>query len=198
MTVNGFNSVSNTATTYYNNAAQNVPPPVANAASAIQSLPTDTLALGGKSILTGISISAQIAKNRRSEVPGEKDVSHVGASTFKTGRNAAIISGLVSTAQNLYGFMQGTIPGSRAGGNVTSDVVGGLGSGILAAGTGSIAANLIGSSMGAGITGLIVGTVAFAGADILYRKSGAYQFISDKATTFIDNIINRLKPSGGW
>lgn len=202
MAINGFNSVSTAATNAYTTASQNLTQQASTAATTaaqtVQNLPEDTLALGGKSLFTGVSISAQIAKNRRSEAPGDKEISHVGASPLKTGRNVAIISGLISTAQNTLDFVNGTITGSRATGNITSDVVGGFGGGLVAAGTGSLAANLIGSSMGAGITGLIVGTAAFAGADILYRKSGAYQKVSDAVTTFIDNIFNRLKQSGGW
>ncbi len=199
MTVNGFNSVSNSITSLPNTTPTNTQtPPVTTVASPIGNITLDTVAISSKSLFAGSTISSQIASVRRSEVPGEVKGSHSGAGLAKTGRNTAIVSGLVSLAKNTYDFVQGNVSGARAGGNISSDVVGGLGGGILAAGAGSLATMAIGSGFGAGVVGLIVGGVAFAGADILYRKSGAYQTISDKATAFIESIINRIKPSGGW
>lgn len=200
MTVNGFNSVSNSVPNLQTPAPNNpqTPPVVQTLPTAIGNIPLDTVAIASKSLFAGGTISSQIVKIRNSEVPGEVKGSHSGAGLAKTGRNTAIVSGLVSLAKNTYDFVQGTVTGPRAGGNITSDVVGGLGSGILAAGAGSLATIAIGSSFGAGVIGLIVGGAAFAGADMLYRKSGAYQTISDKATAFIESVMNRIKPSGGW
>lgn len=192
MAINGFNSVSSTVTNY-GSTVQNAAQPVV---TAVKSLPTETLALAGKSVFTGSSIAAQIASNRRSELPNAEG--HIGAGMMKTGRNAAIVGGLISLSQNTYDFIQGKVSGSKAGGNITSDVVGGLGSGIVAAGSASVVSGFISSGFGAGVAGLVVGTVAFVGADMLYRKSGAYQAVSNSVTSFIDSIINRIKPTGGW
>lgn len=199
MTINGFNSVSgqvpnvqNTAPTSSSNPLQGVDP-----LATIQSIPTDKLELGSKSLFAGGTISSQIVKVRNSEVPGEVKGMHGGPGLMKTGRNTAIVSGLVSLAKNTYDFVQGNVTPARAGGNIASDMVGGLGSGILAGGAGYVATMAIGSSLGAGVLGLVVGGAAFAGADILYRNSGAYQTVSDKVTSFIESIINRIKPGGG-
>jgi hypothetical protein len=56
----------------------------------------------------------------------------------------------------------------------------------------------VGSSLGGGVIGFLVGATAFAGADYLYRKSGIYQRISDNVTEFLDNLFNKIKPPGGW
>lgn len=202
MTVNGFNSVSGSvpnvqSTSTVNNTTSPAPQSTATPTS-IGGLSIDTVEIGSKSLFAGGTVSNQLVKIRNSEVPGQNKGAHGGAGLAKTGRNTAIVSGLVSLAKNTYDFVQGNVTGPRAGGNITSDVVGGLGGGVLAAGAGSLATMAIGSGFGAGVVGLIVGGVAFAGADILYRKSGAYQTISDKATAFIESIINRIKPSGGW
>lgn len=199
MTINGFNSVSgqvpgvqNTAPTNTTNPLQGVDP-----LSTVKSIPVDTLAIGSKSIFAGGTISNQIVKVRNSEVPGEVKGMHGGPGLMKTGRNTAIVSGIVSLAKNTYDFIQGNVTPARAGGNIASDMVGGLGSGILAGGAGYLTTMAIGSTFGAGVVGLIVGGAAFAGADILYRNSGAYQGVSDKVTAFIESIMNRIKPGGG-
>jgi hypothetical protein len=200
MTVNGFSSVSGTVAGYYNNAIQNGTP-TTTASPTLQGIPTDILALGSKSLFSGIGIGRQIyTSNKAIQAPDGTvtKVVHGNAGLFKTGKNAAIFSGLVSLAKNTYDAVSGTITGSRAGGNISSDIVGGIGSGVLAAGAGSLAASAISSGMGAGLVGMIVGTAAFIGGDILYRKSGAYQFISDNVTAFIDKLLNRVHDPGGW
>lgn len=197
MTINGFNSVSGAVTNLQNTTAPTTPT-TQGTPPTIQGIASDTIEIGSKSLFAGANISSQIVKIRNSEVPGEVKGMHSGPGLIKTGRNTAIVSGLVSLARNTYDFVQGNVSGARAGGNITSDVVGGLGSGILAGGAGYLATMAIGSSLGAGVLGLVVGGAAFAGADILYRNSGAYQTVSDKVTAFIESVMNRIKPGGGW
>jgi hypothetical protein len=201
MTVNGFSSVSGTVANYYNSAVQNGSGVTTNGAAVLQGLPVDILELGSKSLFTGVGIGRQIyTSNKAIQAPNGTvtKVTHGNAGLFKTGKNSAIFSGLVSLAKNSYDLINGTITGSRAGGNISSDIVGGIGSGLLAAGVGSLAASSIASSMGAGVVGMIVGTAAFIGGDILYRKSGAYQLISDGVTKFIDRMLGRVSDPGGW
>lgn len=201
MTVNGFSSVSGTVASNYTTAVQNGSAVSTGASTALQGMPLDILELGSKSIFSGISIARQIStSNKAIQAPDGTvtRVTHGNASLFKTAKNSAIFSGIVSLAQNSYDLINGTIKGSRAGGNVSSDIVGGIGCGMLAAGVGSLASTAISSGMGAGILGMVVGTAAFIGGDILYRKLGTYQFISDKVTEFIDKLLARVNNPGGW
>lgn len=197
MTINGFNSVSGSMTPDYQNTSMPTNPTTQGTSPTIQGIPADTIQIASKSLFAGGTISNQIVKIRNSEVPGEVKGMHSGPSLMKTGKNVAIVSGIVSLARNTYDYIQGNLSGSRLGGNVTSDMVGGLGGGMLAAGAGYLTTMAVGSTFGAGVLGLVVGTAAFAGADLLYRNSGAHQTVSDKVTAFIDSILNRIKPGGG-
>lgn len=197
------NSVSNSVNNYYNQVGSQAGSVAGSVASSqvgttVSSMPADQLQIAATSLATGISISSQIVTARRNEIPDETTRFHGGSNVLKTGRNAAIVGGLISTSQNLYEFVQGKITGAKATGNITADVAGALGSGIVAAGAGTLATTMIGSTMGAGILGLIVGTVAFAGTDFMYRNSGIYTSVSDKVSTFITNVMNRIKPPSGW
>lgn len=204
------NSVSNSVNNYYNQVgtqATNVARSVSNGASAvansqvgttIASMPSDQLQIGATSLATGISVSAQIVSSRRGEIPDDGTRFHASGSVLKTGRNAAIVGGLISTSQNLYEFVQGKVSGAVATGNITADVAGAFGSGIVAAGAGTLATTMIRSTMGAGVLGLVVGAAAFAGTDFLYRNSGIYTSVSSTVSTFITNVMNRIKPGGGW
>jgi hypothetical protein len=196
MTINGFNSVSGSIPDYQNTSVPTTPTQGTTTPS-IKGIPLDTVQIASKSLFAGGTISNQVVKIRNSEVPGEVKGMHGGPSLMKTGKNVAIVSGIVSLARNTYDYIQGNVSGARAGGNISSDIVGGLGSGILAGGAGYLATMAIGSTFGAGVLGLVVGGAAFAGADILYRNSGAHQTVSDKVTAFIESILNRIKPGGG-
>lgn len=200
MTINGFSSVSGAIGNYYNAAVQSTNP-TDTEATTIAGMPSDILELGSKSLFSGIGISRQIATSTKAVQNADGSVAkvvHGNASLFKTGRNSALFSGLVSSVRNIYDFAQGKVSGSRAGGNVSADVVGGLGCGLLAAGSGSLAASMVSSGFGGGVIGLIAGSAAFIGADILYKNTGAYKFVSDKVTEIIDNILNRIHAPGGW
>jgi hypothetical protein len=197
MTVSGFNTVSSNIT------LSNTPTNTTNNFESLQigGIGADTLKLGIESLGTGISISKQIMTSNKAIRNPDGTVAktvHGNASILRTGRNAAIFGGLVSLTKNTYDYLQGNFSGTRLGGNVASDVIGALGSGMIAAGTGSLAAMSVGSSLGGGVIGFLVGATAFAGADYLYRKSGIYQRISDNVTEFLDNLFNKIKPPGGW
>lgn len=192
-----FNSVSGTVSNYYNSATQNAPSTQA-VSQTLQSMPSDTIALASKSLLTGINTSNQILKARRSEVPTETTKYHAGADILKSGRNGAIFSGLVSTTKNTIDFLQGNISGTQAGGNITADVVGGIGGGLAAAGTASLATTMLGSSLSAGIVGFSVAAAAFVGVDMLYRNTGIYDAVAGKAKEFLDAIFTKVNPPGGW
>ncbi|MFN8674669.1 MAG: hypothetical protein U0457_21625 [Candidatus Sericytochromatia bacterium] len=193
------NSVSNTASGFYtqvSNGVQNVNP--TQVANTVKAMPSDTLQIGATSLVSGISVSRQIVNARASELPDQEIRFHSGASLINTTRNAAIVGGIISTAQNLNEFVKGTITGPQATGNITADVVGAVGGGVAAAGAGTLATTLMGSSMGAGITGLLVGTAAFVGSEYLYRNSGIYSSISTGVSDFITKVLQRIKPGGGW
>lgn len=197
MTVSGFNTVSTNID--LNNAS--VPAGSSFESLQVGGISADTLKLGIQSLSTGISISRQIATSNKAIRNPDGTVAktiHGNASILKTGRNAAILGGLISLTKNTYDYLQGNFSGTRLGGNVTSDIIGAVGAGMVAAGTGSLAAMSVGSSLGGGVLGFLVGATAFAGVDYLYRKSGVYQKISDNVTEFLDNIFNKVTPPGGW
>jgi hypothetical protein len=200
MTINSLGTISNTVSTLYNSATvQNTTTaPLPSQSATIQGMPSDALALGGKSLIVGLNVSSQILSARRSEIPSEHVKFHSGSSMMTTARNSAIASGAVSIAKNTYDYIGGGVTGTRAGGNITADVIGGIGSGIAASTISNLATKAIGSSMGAGIVGLTIGAVTFAGIDILYRNSGAFQTVSDKATSIIEALMNKVNPPGGW
>ena len=184
---------------YYNQVSQGVQNlATSQAVTTVSSLPSDTLQIGAVSLSTVINISKQIVTARKGEMPNEEIKFHSGAGVFKTGRNAAIVGGLISTGQNLYQFVNGKVTGAQATGNVTADVVGALGSGIAAAGVGTLATSMIASTAGAGILGLVVGAATFAGTEFLYRNSGVYTSVSTGVSNFVQNVLNRIKPGGGW
>lgn len=200
MTINSFGSISNTVSTLYNSATtQNATTaPLPSQSATIQGIPSDALAIGGKSLLVGMNITGQILSARRSEIPSEHVKFHSGSSMITTARNSAIASGAVSIAKNTYDYIEGGISGTRLGGNVTADIIGGIGGGIASSTVSNLATRAIGSSIGAGIVGLTIGAVTFAGIDILYRNSGAFQTVSDKATSIIEALMNKVNPPGGW
>lgn len=200
MTINSLGTISNTVSTLYNSATvQNTTTaPLPSQSATIQGMPSDALALGGKSLIVGLNVSSQILSARRSEIPSEHVKFHSGSSMMTTARNSAIASGAISLAKNTYDYIEGGVTGTRAGGNITADVIGGIGSGIAASTVSNLATRAIGSSMGAGIVGLTIGAVTFAGIDILYRNSGAFQTVSDKATSIIEALMNKVNPPGGW
>lgn len=201
MTVNSTNysAVSN-LNGYYNNAVQGIGQTYNTSNATVQGIPVDVLEIGSKSLFAGASLGRQISRTKGEGVPNDfsAKMGNAGSQMLRTGRNAALVSGLVSAVSNTAEYIQGNISGSRVGGNITADVIGGLGSGIVAAGTGSLLTSAIGSGMGAGIVGFLVGTAAFIGSDILYRNSGVYQTISDKVSEYIDRLLNRNGNPGGW
>jgi len=192
MSINGIGS---SFTNYYTNSVSSGNP-VASASVSVQGIPADVLEISSKSLFSGISTGRRIAEIKSNDLPN--NFSNVSTSLFRTGKNTALFSGVVSLAKNSFDFMNGSITGSRLGGNVTADIAGGLGGGIMAAGAGSLVTGMINSGMTGGIVGFLTGAVVFAGTEMLYRNSGLYQNISDKVTTFIDNLLNRQPPPGGW
>ena len=201
MSINGFSAVSGSMGGFMptSGTTQSVTP--TGESLTIQGLPVDTIILGSKSLLTGMSISRQIMTSQKAiQAPnGEVTaVKHGNASILKTGKNELLLTGLVSTVRNLYDFMTGTITGTRVAGNVSADITGAVGGGILAAGAGSLVSSFIGSTMGAGIAGFLVGSATFLGTQLWYKNSGVSQSISDKVTKFIDDMLSRNPNPGGW
>ncbi len=194
------NTSFSTVGSLYNNATQSSGTFTASSSVTVQGISGDVLQLGATSLFAGGNLARRIAATRDPDLPTDVStrISNIGGNMFKVGRNSALVGGIFSAAKNTMDYVSGTITGSRIGGNVSADMIGALGGGILAAGTGTLAASAISSATGAGLVGLIVGTAAFIGTDILYKNSGVYQTISDKVTQYIDDIINRIKPPGGW
>ena len=128
----------------------------------------------------------------KAEIGSVSQLAPKTSSLLKAGRNTALVSGLISAGVNGYALATGSIEGTKAAGNVVSDVVGGLGGGFVAAGIGSAATKLLGasaSSFGVGTLGLLVGTAAFLGTDLLYNYSGAKDAISEGTKSFLDKLF---------
>jgi len=194
-TVTNSTSLSNTSNTSVQ-SSQDVSVPT------VQGIPLDTVTLASKALFAGIGTSnVALNVNLRNNLPNPFDAIRIDrnvSSVISNTRNITLAGGLVSLAANAYNCVQGNISSSRVAGNVSADMIGALGGGIVSSSVGGIIGSTIRSASCTSLGGLIFGTLAFAGTEILYKKSGLYQNITDKVTGFIDNLLNRQSAPGGW
>lgn len=164
-------------------------------------LTLDIAEIGSKSLISGYIATKYNLK--KMSIEGEfgklKELGKISSSLVKSGGISAIVSGVVSGVRNIYDYTKGDITGTKAGGNIVADVVGGFGGGIVACGSASLATKVLGitsTGLGAGIVGVIAGTVGFAAVDYLYRCSGVRNFVSEAATGVFEKIKDLFKHAG--
>jgi len=161
------------------------------------------LATGASALTTGYIASRHCLYNLtldKAEIGAVSRLTPQTSSLLKSGRNSAIWSGLISSAINGYEAATGNIEGTQAAGNVVSDVVGGLGGGIVAAGLASTATKALGataSRFAVGSLGMVVGSLAFVGVDVIYRLTGAKDFIATGTKNFLDKLFKGAVPPQG-
>jgi len=167
-----------------------------------QGIPIDTVAFASKALFAGIGTSnVALNVNLKKGIPNTFDAIRVDknvSSILSNTRNITIAGGAISLASNIYSYVKGDITSTRIAGNVSADMVGALGGGIISSSVGGMVGNALKSATCTSLGGLVLGTLAFAGTEILYKKTGLHQNISDAVTGFIDKLLNRQTPSGGW
>ena len=162
----------------------------------------DGIQIGASSLIVGRLASKTAMQKFDISTIEQGELSTKGVvmtSALKTARNAALVSGVISTGRNVYHLAKGEINVSRASGNVGADIIGGTVGGLVAGiGSGFTIGALAGhSALAMGTAGLIAGAVGFAVVDSLYRFTGLHDQVSDKITDFIDRFLNKNPAPGG-
>jgi len=165
-------------------------------------MPLDAAEIGVKSLLVGKLVSRTASTTMQISLLKQNEASGLGltASTvFKASGKAALISGGVSLAANVYHLAKGEINVARASGNVGADIIGGTVGGMVAATGASLAVKAMsaGSAFSMGTMGLIAGAVGFALVDTLYHFTGARNTVSGKITGMVERWFDANSQGGG-
>ena len=200
-----------TATSLYNPYTMSFPtttttPPTTGTETSSPQLPAnptmDGVQIGIKSLLVGRMASKTAIQQLEFQTiqNHETTAASVMTSTMtRTIGKGALVSGLVSTASNVFHLAQGEINVARASGNVAADILGGAVGGLAAGAGAGLAVGLMSkaSHFSMGTMGLIAGTVGFALIDTLYHFSGARNTVSDKVTGVIERFFDTKTQGGG-
>lgn len=165
------------------------------------SIDSDFLVTGGTTLATGYS-AYKYATAQAALRAAEKTIEPGAIAKFKfssanlmgAARTSAIFAGVISTAENLMNAWSGKQTGTRAVGNISADVAGAFGTGLVAAGAAGMITGAIGLTGAAvGIVGAGIGAGIYFGVDLLYRHTGLHRTVSDTITNFLDSLFG----SGG-
>jgi hypothetical protein len=162
----------------------------------------DGVTIGIKSLLVGRMASKTAIQQLEFKTIQNNEATTagvMGSTMARTLGKGMLVSGLVSTASNVFHLAQGEINVARAGGNVAADILGGAVGGLAAGAGAGLAVGLMSKASGftMGTMGLIAGTVGFALADTLYHFSGARNTVSDKVTGVIERFFDTRTQGGG-
>lgn len=114
----------------------------------------------------------------------------LGKGAMLAAGKTALVAGGLSVLKNMASLANGDVNVARATGNVSSDVITGTISGMVAGGVGAMAANgfINSGHFISGTVGTLVGAVGFVAADYVLDKTGLKGYITDKVTAALEGL----------